>query len=212
MVDSSSMWHAGAVRGLARFLRNEGLRPDAHHGGNVRLRHGSCSWYGASQHPGPSWRISIGRRPHGNVACDPQLLHFRGSKLRCPQQVETWVCIEQKIWASHGQDFVLLVNVPEPHQGSLVEFCWVTFNLFCCNDRSRVFNFSSLINSWPTRDSRASSSPSVLDEVCFQHLAARKPTHDSANHVLINNTLSVPKFSLSVSSAAPSVQTELSCS
>ena len=58
------MRHASAVRGLARVLEGTGaLRPDAHHDGNERLGHGSCSWNGGSQHPGPARGESNGRRP-----------------------------------------------------------------------------------------------------------------------------------------------------
>ena len=39
----------------------------AHHGGNERLGHASCSGHGASQHPNPARGVSNERRRHSGV-------------------------------------------------------------------------------------------------------------------------------------------------
>ena len=37
----------------------------------------SCSWHGASQHPGPACRVSNGRRPHSGVRVPQSFFTFK---------------------------------------------------------------------------------------------------------------------------------------
>ena len=72
-------------QGLGSILEERGaLRPGAHHGGTERFGHGSCSWHGASQHPGSARGVSKERHLHSGVGCAPELLHFGGFQISVP--------------------------------------------------------------------------------------------------------------------------------